>query len=260
MMAAMKAWFVRHRAASLGGLALIVVVAVMVLIVALSGDDDPKTAPTTTSSSTTSSTIPPSTTTTTVTPPTIAPFDTAAAVWPFTASSTRYTEPIAAVRGFAVDFVGFTAPVTSAFRPGEPGSGEVDVRPRADGPVTTVAVRRLGADNTWWVLGATTANIELGEPAALATISSPVSLRGRSTAFEGTVNTEIRRDGVVEPLTSGFVMGGATGALEPFTGTLTFARPTVASGAIVLHTVSAENGQVWEATVVRVNFVGEEPQ
>ena len=130
MMAVMKAWFVRHRAPALGGLALIVVVAVIVLIVALSGDDDPKTAPTTaTSSSTTSSTSAPSTTTTTVTPPTTAPFDTATAVWPFAASSTRYTDPVAAVRGFAVDFVGFTAPVTSTFRPGEPGSGEVDVRP-----------------------------------------------------------------------------------------------------------------------------------
>ena len=104
------------------------------------------------------------------------------------------------------------------------------------------------------MLGATTANIELSEPAALATISSPVRLQGRSTAFEGTVNTEVRRDGAVEPLASGFVMGGASGALEPFTGTLTFVRPTAASGAIVLHTVSAENGQVWEATVVRVNF------
>ena len=136
---------------------------------------------------------------------------------------------------------------------GKAGTGEVDVRPRADGPVTTVEVGQLGT-GTWWVLGAGTPHIEVSEPAALATIASPVHLQGRSTAFEGTVQTAVRRDGAREPLASGFVMGGGSGTLEPFSGTLSFNRPAVASGAVVLHTVSAENGQVWEATVVRVHF------
>ena len=51
-------------------------------------------------------------------------------------------------------------------------------------------------------------------------------------------------------------MGGGSGTLEPFTGTLTFPPPSAASGAIVLHTESAANGEVREATVVRVRFAG----
>jgi hypothetical protein len=258
-MAFMRAWILRNRALSLVVLAVIVLAAGIVLVVALNGDDDTRTAPTTTATSRPTSTTRPSSTTAETTAPTsttTAPADPAVAVWPFASSATRYTDPVAAVRGFAVDFVGFANPVLGTFRAGagKAGTGEVDVRPRADGPVTTVEVGQLGTGHTWWVLGASTPNIELSEPAALATIVSPVRLQGRSTAFEGTVQTAVRRDGAREPLASGFVMGGGSGTLEPVSGTLSFNRPAVASGAVVLHTVSAENGQVWEATVVRIHF------
>ena len=184
----------------------------------------------------------------------VPPSDAATAVWPYVASATRYADPVVAARGFAVDFVGFPNPVVGPFRQGDARSGEVDVRPRAGAPVTTVLVRQLGAGDAWWVLGASTAHIRLAEPATLATVSSPVRLRGSSTAFEATVSTEVRQDGSVTPLGSGYVMGGANGDFGPFDGVLSYSRPNAAAGAVMLYTRSMENGQVWEATVMRVRF------
>ena len=246
-----RRWFV--------ALAVVVVVAVVIVAIVATRDDNAKTASTTAATTaatqtTGSSPTTGSTETSGPTTTTTAPIDRATAVWPFAASAIRYTDPTAAAKGFAADFVGFQAPVVGSFQRGDSLSGEVDVRARADGPVTTVLVRQFAPGDSWWVVGATTADIQLREPAALAAISSPVRLRGSSTAFEGTVQTEVRQDGTVTPLGSGFVMGGASGVVAPFDGTLTFIRPTAPSGAIVLHTVSAENGQVMQATVVRVRF------
>jgi hypothetical protein len=148
---------------------------------------------------------------------------------------------------YARDFLGFTNPVKGASRP-----GFVDIRSRAGGPVTTVAVRH--AIGGWHVAGATTSNIRLASPVAGATITSPVRLRGTSTAFEGTVEVEVRKDGSADPIGTGIVTGGANGELGPFDGTVDFTPGVATYGAIVLRTSSAENGAPVEATVIRVRF------
>jgi len=51
-----------------------------------------------------------------------------------------------------------------------------------------------------------------------------------------------------------YFMGGSMGQMGPFSKTVSFAQPNVAHGAIVLETSSAENGHIWEATVVPVTF------
>jgi hypothetical protein len=118
--------------------------------------------------------------------------------------------------------------------------------------VTTVIVRQI--DGSWWVLGAATPNIVLTQPAALTTISSPVQLRGTSTAFEATVNVSIREDDVTKPLVESFLMGGSNGQMGPFNASFTFPAPTHNYGAIVLYTISSANGNVAEATVIRVRL------
>ena len=179
--------------------------------------------------------------------------DRSTAVWPVEGSDVSYPDPVAAATGFATDFVGFQAPVVGAFQQGDARSGEVEVRPRADGPVTTVLVRQLSGEDTWSVLGAVTAGIELTEPAASAVISSPVTVRGSALAFEGTVLVEVREDGRREPLGEGFVTAGGD-VMRPFEGTIDFAPPSQEHGALVLFTESAEDGQVWEASVLRVGL------
>jgi len=237
-------------------LVVAVVAAVLALValtvVVLRGDDETQTPPGTTPAAPTTLSTPAATTaapstsaapsgtaspSTTVAPP--AEVDTAMVVWPVKASAVRYTDPVAAARGFATDYVGFSAPVVGGFMQGDSRSGEVEVRPRATGPVTTVLVRRL-EDGTWWVLGAAAATIRLGA----------------AHTFEGHVTVTIREDGVPAPLGTGYVTG-AGDRMGPFDGEVPFARaPVQRYGAILLAEHSAENGQLWQVSVVRVRLTG----
>ncbi len=185
---------------------------------------------------------------TTTTPP-----DVSIAVWPTAASAVRPRDPVSAARGFAVEYVGFVDPVVGDFRAGDSRSGEVMIQRNARGPVTTVMVRQLGSDGTWWVLGSYTNNIQIASPPALGRIASPVTLRGMSTAFEAQVAVELREDDTTQPLVQTFVMG-ANGELGPFVGSLSFATPRASAGALVLFTRSAEDGEIAEASVIRVGF------
>jgi hypothetical protein len=208
------------------------------------------------SSSHTTTTIGPgsatSTTSKSTTRPTSSATDTA--VWPFVTDSTRYRDPVQAARGFALEYLGFVDPVVGAFMQGDSRSGEVVIRPSSTGPETTVMVRKLGPDETWWVLGATTANLQLQSPKWNASIASPVRLSGQSTAFEATVNVQIHQDGTLTPLASNIVMGGSMGQMGPFSKAVSFSKPTAVRGAIVLKTLSAKDGDIAEATVLRIQF------
>ena len=177
-------------------------------------------------------------------------------MWPTAASGVRYKTPVSVARTFALQYLHFVDPIVGQFQQGDAHSGEVPVRTTVEnksvGPTTTVIVRQI--DNAWWVLGAATPNIKLTQPAALAKISSPVRLRGTSTAFEATVNVSIRQDDVAKPLVDGVLMGGSNGQMGPFDASFTFATPTSSYGAIVLYTISPANGHVAEATVIRVRL------
>lgn len=208
-------------------------------------------------SSTITTALPPSaststpTSSSTTTPPTVQP-DTA--IWPFAASILGYQAPVEAARTFAVNYLGFVDPVIGPFQPGDSRSGEVSLQPAASAPVTTVLVRKLTSAGTWWVVGAATANLRLESPTALAAIASPVVLSGQSTAFEATVNVQVRQDGSLAPLKEDIVMGGANGVMGPFSKAVAFPPPTSRAGAIVMKTMSAKDGTIWEATVIRVSF------
>ena len=208
-------------------------------------------APSTSSSTATSSTAAPTTATTTAPPNT-----TWIAIWPTATSGTQYRDPVVAARSFATEYLHFTAPIVGAFRAGDARSGEVPIRPVAGGPVTTALVRRLGSGAAWSVVGATTPYIELTDPATLSSISSPVRLRGTSTAFEATVQVSIREDDVTKALVESYLMGGANGQMGPFDASFTFATPASKYGAIVLYTISSADGHVREATAIRVQFAG----
>ena len=175
------------------------------------------------------------------------------AVWPPPASTTRYATPEEAAAGFATQYLGMTAAAVGTFAQGDSRSGEVPVRSTPTGPITTVLVRQLGEGSSWWVLGCGAQDITITTPAWDASVSSPVSLTGSSLAFEGTIQTQVRQDGMSKPLGMGFVTGGST-ERAPFSGTLDFAKPTASRGAVVLQAISAKDGSVLEASVVRVRL------
>jgi hypothetical protein len=176
------------------------------------------------------------------------------AVWPFATDVTRFGDPVLAAQAFATNYLGFVDPIVGAFQRGDSRSGEVPVRATPTGAVTTILVRQLTSANSWWVLGASCPDIVVTSPSALAGISSPVVLRGRSTAYESVVNVEIRQDGTLAPLRSDIVMGGSMGVMDPFTKSVTFALPSSRAGALLFRTLSAKDGRVIEASVVRVAF------
>ena len=216
---------------------------VLVVAVVLGGCGGTTTSPTRTS-----------TTATTGTPATSPDAATSTALWPTAASATRYPTPESAARGFATGFLSMVDPVVGTFRQGDARSGEVPVRPDPGGPETTVLVRQLTAANSWWVLGSATAAISISQPATLATVSSPLTVRGTSTAYEATVDVSLRLDDATAPLAEGTAMGGANGQMGPFETTLDFAAPTGRRGALVVSTTSAKDGTVAQATAIRVRF------
>lgn len=176
------------------------------------------------------------------------------AVWPYADSDTRYDDPVAAATGFATDFLGFVDPVAGEFQAGDSRSGEVEIRPKAQGPVTTVLVRQLTPDDSWWVLGCVTANLRILQPAPGSTVASPVRVSGQSTAFEATISLEVRQDGSLDPIGTDITMGGANGEMGPYSTAITFSPPSADAGAIVVKTLSAEDGNVQEASVSRIRF------
>ena len=236
--------------------ALLVVAAVAGLVWWLVADDDDEVTSSSTtppsSETTTSSTTEPSTTEPPFAP-TLTEEELATVIWPNQDTSQRFSDPSAAAYSFATELLGFTEPVMGEFMAGDSRSGEIEIRAAEDGPPTTVAVRQLG-DDSWWVLGAQTPDIVLEQPEAGASATSPLQLSGQSRAFEGTVQVAVLRDGSTDPMGSGFVTGGATEQLAPFSGEVEFDAADAEWGALALTTTSAEDGRVWQATVVRIRF------
>jgi hypothetical protein len=225
------------------GRRLLASVAAAAMLAACGGSSAPQ--PTSTSTSTSTSTT------------VVNPVDRSSAVWPSERSATRPVDAVAAARAFATEVLHFRAPVVGELRQGDTRSGEIDLRPRPDGPVTTVFVRQLSGEDTWSVLGATTADIQIDAPSAGQAVGDPVVVRGRAVAFEGTVEVAVLADDVPEPIGTGLVTGGGD-QLRPFQGAIDRVSTDVARGALVLFTVSMEDGAVWSASVVRIAFAGDE--
>jgi len=199
-------------------------------------------------------------------------------IWPFAAKSDldayaagperTYRDPVATAREFATKYLGMDNPVEFPSRSTGPGTVEVPLgfrygegRTPAPNPKATfsVVVRQLGPQGDsgpWTVVGATSPNILVTTPKPLDKVGSPVRVTGQAHAFEGTVNVQVREDGMVagQALGRGFVTGGGD-ALRPYSGDIAFRSPTKPGGAIVLTETSAADGQsVLRAAVVRVGF------
>ncbi|MBB5598996.1 Gmad2 immunoglobulin-like domain-containing protein [Neomicrococcus lactis] len=175
-------------------------------------------------------------------------------VWPNPAGSLRYSSAEEAVQGFAEELVGFTDPVYGDVQQGDARSGEVEIRNDAtSGAVTTVMFRQM-SDGFFYILGAVSSETEPAMPAAGAAISSPVTVTGKSRAFEAVVNVHLYAHGTSARIGEAVVMGGSAEPLEPFTGSVTFAEPGAATGALVFLEYSAKDGSVYTAAAVPVSF------
>jgi hypothetical protein len=265
----------RRRRAGAGLAAAAAIVAALAAAPTLLRDRDPRvqTTPahegTSTTVSTTAPTTPTSTTTTTTAVVAPAPGDVSTAVWPFTSQDEldayeanpgvgMFFDAEATALELARTYLGMPEPVRDGdvVRDGD-DRAVVRVRPKPSArAVTVVTLQRFdGANGPWSVLGATTKNISLAVPATGTHIASPVHVAGQSIAFEAVVHVEVRGDHQTfgESLGATTVMGGGT-EVAPFSGDVTFDRPTTPGGAVVLYTDSAEDGSIVEATIVRVQL------
>lgn len=196
----------------------------------------------------------PPTTSAAVTTTTSAEAQPPTAMWPFARTPLRFSDPVTAASSFAVSYLGFSAPVVGEFQQGDTRSGEVPVRSSGTGAITTVLVRQLTNDDSWWVLGAATANIQITTPSLLTNLHSPATLRGVSTAFEAQVNVELRADQSLAAIGTGYVMGGSMGQLASFEGQIGFTETTARYGTLLMRTYSAKDGSVLEAAALRIMY------
>lgn len=214
--------------------------------------DVPATQPTTPTESTEIAPAPSSSV------PVVEPSDVVSAddefIWPFSGSADSYDDPVALVTAFASEYLGFTKLVVGGFEADGDDAGAVAVRSFENGTPTVVRVARAGDGDGWGVLGASNENLILESPGQNATIDSPVTVSGQSTAFEGTIDIMVREYGRLDPLVRDFATGGANGEMGPFTKQLDLAEGGADHGAVIVWTTSMEDGGTQEATVVRIVF------
>ena len=153
-----------------------------------------------------------------------------------------------------MDYLGFIDPVVGEFQAGDSRSGEVVVAAGTVGPTTVVFVRQLTSDDTWWVLGAAGQNITVEQPEWGEVVDSPLTISGTASAFEGTVDVELRADGNGEAIYAGFVTGSGSPEPGPYEATIEFTSPRNGGGALVLLSRSPEDGRVVEASALRIFF------
>jgi hypothetical protein len=173
-------------------------------------------------------------------------------------------QPDRAAKAAAVAFMrelGMRDPVAASYRRTGAATAEVGLHPRAgeggrllDTVTTKVQLHRY--TNGWVATGARADTIEVEQPLPFSRISSPVPVSGMSVAYEGTVHVTVTEDrrGADRVLGKGFVTGGAD-SLSPFSGQVTFTRPTGDAGWVVFTPDSGADLGVFTATAVRVRFV-----
>jgi hypothetical protein len=173
-------------------------------------------------------------------------------------------QPDRAAKAAAVAFMrelGMRDPVAASYRKTGAATAEVGLHPRAgeggrllDTITTKVQLHRY--TNGWVATGARADIIEVEQPLPFSRITSPVPVSGMSVAYEGTVHVTVTEDrrGADRVLCKGFVTGGAD-SLGPFSGQLTFTRPTGDAGWVVFTPDSGADLGVFTATAVRVRFV-----
>lgn len=162
---------------------------------------------------------------------------------------------VAAARDFLRQIAGMQDLVPSGTRWVSTGVFQVDLRSgSATGPVTTVLLAE--GTTSWMPVSAETAAIRVDEPRRLQRITSPVTISGQSSTFEGQFLTRVLQDNggtFTELGRTNTITGGSTG-MAPFHGQVSFTRPSAVTGWLVLTYQSAKTGATEGATAVQVRF------
>lgn len=99
----------------------------------------------------------------------------------------------------------------------------------------------------------TNAPIWIDSPQNWQTVSSPITVTGHSTTFEGALSVRVR-DRWGNVLATAHTTGGSMGVVAPFTATLTFTVPYNQWGSVEAYDNSAATGAEEYNTGVRVTL------
>lgn len=164
---------------------------------------------------------------------------------------------VGAARDFLRQIAGMDDLVSSGTRWTSTGILEVDLRSSSGaGPVTAVLLAE-GA-TSWSPISAETAAIRVDEPRRLQLITSPVTVSGQSSTFEGQFSTRVLQDNggtFTELGRTNTITGGST-RMARFHGQVSFGRPDGVTGWLVMTYQSAKTGATQGATAVQVRFTG----
>jgi hypothetical protein len=154
------------------------------------------------------------------------------AIWPFEAMNRTFTNPEDAAKSFAVDYLGMThARVVGSG--GNEAMAEVAIVPNDRASARTNVQLENRGEQGWVVVGAKADQIEVDTPTPHTALTLPLSLAGRSVAFEAQIGVELRAFGSMTPFAQSFVMGGGTD-MQPFQGQIDAPGVSLASDKAVL--------------------------
>lgn len=191
----------------------------------------------------------------------------AAGIWPFVTAAEADDEELGfpfnptdageVAHEFLVRFAGMDAAVEPATSQGHEVR-TVTVVARTRVRETSVILRRLGESDRWTVVGAHADGLVLEAPLPGDAAGGSVAVRGRATAFEGTVLVEVL-DRADPPAELGrAVLTGEQGELRPFVGEVAVEVDDPVLGVVVATTESAEDGSVEQVAAVAVRLQPED--
>lgn len=175
--------------------------------------------------------------------------------WP--AGTTGAAQPLDAATSFATDYLGIPAPAVKGcdeMLTTAPAQCTATIRARGQGATTTVHV--IGTEGHWTVASADSPDIKI---TGHAIKDGQLTVTGQSTAFEATINVEIRAldwtKAAPHVLAHGTLQGGSNGTLGPLTGSIEVPTGTPSGPAVlVLYAADASGqGTATEATVVPID-------
>jgi hypothetical protein len=177
------------------------------------------------------------------------PLPNASMVVPPTTVAPTTTPPDEAALDFARTVLGMAAASVDNVERSGPAA-TVAVRAFPDGPVTDVSV--IATRGGWAVESAITEAVTVTSPLAGGAVSSPLTVAGVSTSFEGQISVQVYAAGSATPLTASTATGGANGTTGPFSAQLSFTSPG-GTGFVVVGVADASgHGRLSGATVVPV--------
>ena len=176
----------------------------------------------------------------------------ATAIWPFASSNTTFATPELAARSFAVDYLGMTQARVGKTEPGYEYETNVEIFPNDQATVRTVVRVTNHLQAGFVVLGAAGDEIQVEQPTIMDnTLTSPLTVSGRSRAFEAQINVQLRPYGSTTPVAEGFTMGGGTEIL-PFSTTITPPSTDQPLVLVVFEGDASGQGATSQATVIQI--------